>query len=112
MRLPADEDNRQAQVSPGQLLLKIEPASSGQSHIEHKAGGCVRTAARNSSTEANNLQPDGSEQAADPLPDCGIIIDNDNGWCRLGHHQFSPERSAFPRHPLPAPARWSPGFAA
>jgi len=44
--MAADEDNRQAKISPGQLLLKIEPASPGQSHIEHKVGGSVRTDGR------------------------------------------------------------------
>jgi hypothetical protein len=35
--MAADEDNRQAQISLGQLLLKIEPASLGQPDFESQA---------------------------------------------------------------------------
>src|SRR6266851_2985032 len=35
----ADENNRQVQICLGQLLLKIEPALSGQPDVEHQAPG-------------------------------------------------------------------------
>jgi hypothetical protein len=38
----ADKDNRQAQICPGELPLKIEPASPGQPDVENQAAGKVR----------------------------------------------------------------------
>ena len=55
----ADEDNRQAPICLGQLVLKIEPAAAGQPDVENQAPGEVRGAlsgalSRNSWTEAND----------------------------------------------------------
>src|SRR6266550_5197097 len=41
----ADEDNRQAEFCLGQLLLKLEPASSGQPDVENQAPGNIRRGA-------------------------------------------------------------------
>jgi hypothetical protein len=72
--------------------LKIKAASSGQPDIEQQAGGRVRPAGLEEliyRSEQLRLQPDGSEQAADRLPDCGIIIDDDYGRYRVGYRQRS-----------------------
>jgi|SRR6516164_4207473 len=108
----ADEDNRDVEVHGDELSLKVKAASPRQSDIEHKAGGSARAAGLEefiNRSEQLRLQPNGSDKAADRLPDCRIVIDD--GRCRLGHREFSPEQSAFPRHPPPAPAPWTPGFA-
>src|SRR6266496_4090498 len=38
----ADEDNWQRQICLGQLLLKLEPALSGQPDVENQASGEIR----------------------------------------------------------------------
>src|SRR5271154_960916 len=106
--IPGDEDDWEVDVRGGELSLEVEAASPGQSYIEHQAGRSVRPSGLEEfiyRSEQLRLQPDGSEQAADRLPDCGVIIDYDNGWHRLGHCQRSPGRSQCCPRVLPTPSR-------
>ena len=94
--IPGHEDDRELDVRGGELSLKIKTASSGQPDIEHQAGRPIRPTGLEEfiyRSEQLRLQPDGSEQAADELPDCGVVIDDDNGWYRLGHRHRPPRRS-------------------
>ena len=80
----ADEDNRDVEVHGDELSLKVKAASPRQSDIEHKAGGSARAAGLEefiNRSEQLRLQPNGSDKAADRLPDCRIVIDD--GRCRL-----------------------------
>src|SRR5271157_876505 len=80
--VPGDEDDRELDVRGGEFSLKVEAASPRQPDIEHQAGGSVRPSGLEEfiyRSEQLRLQPDGSEQAADRLPDCGIVVDDDYG---------------------------------
>jgi hypothetical protein len=106
--MPGDEDDRKVDIRGGELSLKVEAASPGQSYIEHKTSRSIRADGIEEFIYRSvqlRLQPDGSDKAADRLPDSGIIIDDDNGRSCLGHRQLPPDRSAFADAPLVLRAR-------
>lgn len=91
--MPGDENDRKPKPGGDEFPLKVEAASPRQPHVEHKTGWSGRTAGLEEFIdrgEQHCLQPDRSQKTADRLPDCGIVIDDDNGRCRLGHPRFSP----------------------
>ena len=76
--MPGQENDRKGEVSLVQRALEIEPTLPGQSHIEHQAGGSIRSLREQELLrrfEHNDPQPDRLEQIAQRAADGGVVVD-------------------------------------
>src|SRR6202795_590983 len=87
------KDDRNMNVSLGQLVLEIEPTDPWQPDVEDETTGCIRTLAYQEllcGPEQLDLQTYRSDEALDRTTNRGIVIDNENDGCGLVHEAVFP----------------------
>src|SRR5207302_10614833 len=109
--MAADEDNRQAQLCLGQLLLKLEPALSRQPDVEDHAPGEIGRMAIDEFLDRGkclDAQSYGSQQPSERIAYIRIVVNDDDNRPSLvmGHDPSRSSRRLQTRRALAEQAGW------
>src|SRR5580693_3090207 len=84
-----DKDNRYAHIAGGQVALKVETTDSGQSHIQHEAGGRIRARGDEEllgRTESLCAQTHGLQEILDGRASRGVVVHDVHHGLFVGHY--------------------------
>jgi hypothetical protein len=94
--MSGDEDDRQDRVVLVQLLLQLESAHARHADVEHQAARVI-VPMRIEELLRRLVHFDGQanrlEQHPERVANCGVVIDDENGWLRFLDHSSSPVES-------------------